>query len=186
MLRTTTALLLAVIAGGATGADAQWHDISAFSGGAILLGAQGFARPPITSALVAGYAHVSVRRALLLGAQSGATLREPERAHASYLIGTLAYAQRRGELWQVYPYIGAGSAMLRTEPNHVRWRPAFAAGFGIDVLSAEGRVATMLGARIGYLTRSMADDASVAYAAVGVGIGGRRGERDEPRVVAHR
>ena len=184
--RTALLLLITVIVGRATGADAQWPDISAFTGGAMLVGAQGFARPPITSAVVAAYAHVPVRRVLLLGAQGGTTFREPERAHASYAIGTLAYTQRRGILWQVYPYIGAGAAALRTNPGDARWRPAFAAGFGIDILAADGRAGTMIGARIGYLTRSMADDESIAYAAVGVGIGGRRGARGAIAAVRQR
>ena len=50
MNRTRTALLMmAVIVGGAPGANAQWHDINAFASGAVLVGAQGFARPPITT-----------------------------------------------------------------------------------------------------------------------------------------
>jgi hypothetical protein len=86
----------------------------------------------------------------------------------------------------VYPFIGAGAAALRTEPGGAEWRPAFSAGFGIDVLRDARLASPMLGARVGYLTRSMGDDESVAYAALGFGFGGRRGDRDEPRTIAVR
>jgi hypothetical protein len=168
----------------AAAAEAQWNAARPFGGGAMLVGAQGFARPPITSAVAAVYGHLPVHGALLLGAQGGATFAEPARSHATYALATLAYAQRRAALLQIYPFIGAGAAALRTQPGEASWRPAFGAGFGIDVLSEARLASPMLGARIGYLTRSMGDDESVAYAALGFGFGGRRAERDEPRTIA--
>ena len=168
-----TLLLSAFLTVCATQLDAQWNRFGSFAGGAVLVGAQGFARPPITSAVATTYAHVPVRRALLLGAQGATTFRESERSHASYAIGTVAYTQRRGVRWQFYPYLGAGGARLRTTPGSAEWRPAFAAGFGVDVLGVDAGTGSMLGGRIGYLTRSMADDESVAFAAVGFGVGRR-------------
>jgi hypothetical protein len=174
-----------LIAVGPTRSVAQWNDVGAFGGGAVLVGAQGFARPPITSAVASAYAHLPVG-ALLVGVQGGATFAEPERSHATYALATIAYAQRRGMAWQIYPFLGAGSGAFRTQRGVIHWRPAFAAGFGVDVLTGDGEPGTMLGARIGYITRSMADDESVAYAAIGLGFGGRKQEREAPRPVATR
>lgn len=170
----------------AADAGGQWNANPPFPAGAAMVGAQGFARPPITSAVASVYGHVPVHGALLLGAQGSVTFAESDRSHATYAIATLAYAQRRTTLLQVYPFIGAGAAALRTEPGGADWRPAFSAGFGIDVLLDARPASPMLGARIGYLTRSMGDDESIAYAALGFGFGGRRGERDEPRPIAVR
>jgi hypothetical protein len=175
--------LLPVVAADAGG---QWNADRPFAAGAVIVGAQGFARPPITSAVGAVYGHVPVHPALLLGAQGAATFAEPDRSHATYAVATIAYAQRRAALLQIYPFVGAGAAALRTQPGEASWRPAFAAGFGVDILSGPGGPSPMLGARIGYLTRSMGDDESIAYAALGFGFGGRRAERDEPRAIAGR
>lgn len=164
-------------------AAAQWNTMSPFAGGAVLVGAQGFARPPITSAVTAAYAHLPVG-SFLVGGQFAATFAEPSKSHATYAIATVAYAQRRTHVLQVYPYLAVGSAALRTEPGDVAWRPAFGAGFGIDALTGGDGRGMMLGARVGYLTRSMSDDESIAYAAIGVGFGARRGERHEPRTIA--
>ena len=169
----------------ARAAAGQRNSVDAFAGGAVLAGAQGFARPPITSAVVAAYVHVPVR-SLLLGAQVGRTFAETERSHAAYAVATVAYAQRRTFGAQVYPYVALGSAAFRTEPGDLRWRPAFGAGFGIDALTGEDGRGMMLGGRVGYVTRSMSDDESVAYAAIGIGFGARRGERHEPRTIARR
>ena len=175
------ALMLAA-AGNASG---QWNAVSPFAGGAVLAGAQGFARPPITSAVTTAYAHLPVG-ALLVGGQLGFTFAESDRSHASYAVATVAWAQRRAFSVQMYPYLALGSAALRTEPGDVAWRPAFGAGFGIDALTGNHGRGMMLGARVGYLTRSMSDDESVAYVAIGLGVGARRGERHEPRTIAAR
>ena len=175
------ALMLAV-AGSAAG---QWNVVSPFAGGAVLVGAQGFARPPITSAVTSAYAHVPVG-GLLLGGQVGFTFGEPEKSHASYAVATVAHAQRRAFGVQMYPYLALGSAAVRTEPGDAAWRPAFGAGLGIDALTGNDGRGMMLGARVGYLTRSMSDDESVAFAAIGIGFGVRRGERREPRTIAAR
>lgn len=168
-----TALAAALTIAVATGAPGQSRDIPAFAGGAVLLGAQGFARPPITSAVTSAYVHLPIGP-VLFGLQGASTFLEPRRSHASYAVATIAYAQRRGTRWQVYPYVGVGSAAFRTNPGDERWRLAGAAGFGFDGLLGGGATGTMLGARFGYLTRSLSDDESVAYAAIGIGFGGRR------------
>ena len=180
-MRRLAALLIAAMA---NSAGAQWNrEIPAFAGGAVLVGAQGFARPPLTSAVVSAYAHVPAG-IVLVGVQGGRTFDEPRGARATYAVTTLAYAQRTGIEWQVYPFVGAGVADFRTTPSDVDWRPAFAAGFGIDVRTGGRGIGPMLAARIGYITRSISDDESVAYAALGVGFGGRRESATAPRSVA--
>ena len=165
------------------GVRAQWLEQPTFAGGAVLVGAQGFARPPITSATVAIYGHLPAGP-LLVGAQVSETFLEEARSHARYAIATLAFAHRRARLWQLYPYVGSGAAAFRTTPEGASWRPAFAAGFGVDVLSDADGIAPMFGGRIGYVTRGMSDDESIAYAAIGIGAGARRPPR-EPARIAH-
>ena len=181
--RALPAALVAVML--PTAIHAQWRDVPAFAGAVVLVGAQGFARPPITSGVGSVYGHVPAGP-VLLGIQASETFLEDARSHARYAIATLAFAQRRGLLWQVYPYVGSGAAAFRTQPGSAGWRPAFAAGFGIDVIGRANGLASMFGGRIGYITRSMGDDESVAYAAIGVGAGGRRTPRPPPRLATRR
>ena len=187
MFRIRGALLVTGFAAGmATVAGAQWSGgARAFSSGAVLVGAQGFARPPITSAVAGAYLHTPFR-SVLLGVQAASTFAEAQDSRASYAVGTIGYAQRRATGVQIYPYLAAGSAAVRAHPGDTRWRPAFGAGFGIDVMTGAGTRGPMLGARVGYLTRSMSDDESVAYAALAFGFGAATRKRDEPRAIAAR
>jgi hypothetical protein len=178
-------LVSTLVVGVVTEADAQWNAVSPFAGGAIFMGAQGFARPPITSAVVGAYAHTPVRAALI-GGQIATTFAEPRRSHASYAVATVAYAQRRVFSLQMYPYLALGSAAFRTQADDARWRPAFGGGFGIDALTGNASRGLMLGARVGYLTRSMSDDESIAFAAIGFGFGSRHQAGEHPRAVVAR
>jgi hypothetical protein len=154
-------------------AVAQWSDYPAFSGAAVLLGAQGFARPPITSAMAGAYAYHAVG-SLLIGGQGSTTFGDGDRSRGTYALATVGWAQSRALAWQFYPFLGAGAAAFRTVPGRAALRPAFGAGFGADGLITPHRLGVLAGARIGYVTRSLGDDESVAYAALTLGIGGRR------------
>lgn len=171
-MRYPTFVLLAALL--PLSARAQWDaDIPAFSGAALMLGAQGFARPPITSPVAGGYVQVGIRR-ILVGAQGSATVADGDASQATYGLATVGYAQSRGVAWQIYPFVGVGAAAFRPAPGRADVRPAYGAGFGADGLLASNTPSVMVGARIGYVTRSLGDDASVAYAVVTVGLGGRR------------
>ena len=148
-----------------------------------MVGAQGFARPPVTSAVLGGFAQVAIHP-LLLGVQAGNTFADGARSHAAYGLATIGYAQSRAYGWQVYPFLAAGAASFRTAPGDADLLPAFGAGFGADALFAPHRVGPMLGVRVGYITRSLGDDGSVAYATMSLGLGGRRAQRDDARPVA--
>ena len=175
------ALLLSV---SATNAAAQWQDnVRPFASGAVLVGAQGFARPPITSAVASGFVHLPIN-ALLLGVQGGWTFAEREQSHASYALATLAYPRQRAVGWQAYPFVGLGGGSFRTDTVAARWKPAFGAGLGFDALLGQG--GGVIALRVGYITRGLSDDASVAYAAIGVGLGGRRNAREGSGPVAVR
>jgi hypothetical protein len=175
------ALLLSV---SATNAASQWQDnVRPFASGAVLVGAQGFARPPITSAVTSGFVHLPIN-ALLLGVQGGWTFAETERSHASYALATLAYPRQRAVGWQAYPFVGLGGASFRTDTVAARWKPAFGAGLGFDALLGQG--GGVIALRVGYITRGLSDDASVAYAAMGVGLGSRRNAGEGSGTVAVR
>src|SRR5687768_4460196 len=90
MFRIRGALLVTGFAAGmATVAGAQWNGgARAFSSGAVLVGAQGFARPPITSAVAGAYLHTPFR-AVLLGVQV-ARDRKSTRLNSSH--GYISYA----------------------------------------------------------------------------------------------
>jgi hypothetical protein len=186
MSRVRGVLLVSMLVGSAVrGAGGQWDSVEPFAGGAVFLGAQGFARPPITSPVAGVYVHAPVRAALI-GGQVAATFAESQGSGATYAIGTVAYARRRTNTVQMYPYLAAGAAAFHAQPTEARWQPAFGGGFGVDALAGAGGHQLMLGARVGYLTRSMADDESIAFAAVGLGFGGRFREREKPRDVVAR
>lgn len=171
-MRSTTLILLAAAL--PLTARAQWDaHIPAFSGAAIMLGAQGFARPPITSAVTGAYAHLGIGR-MLVGLQGATTVGDGVASQATYGLATVGYAQARGVSWQVYPFLGAGGAAFRTTVAEQDVQPAFGAGFGADGLVRPAGSSMMIGARIGYVTRSLGDDASVAYATLTVGLGRRR------------
>ena len=172
----TIALLVAALP---LTARAQWDaDIPAFSGAAIMLGAQGFARPPVTSGVTGAYAQVGIQR-MLVGLQGATTLADGDETHATYGLATIGYAQARGAGWQVYPFVGIGAAAFRITAAGHGVQPAFGAGFGADGLLTPDAGSVMIGGRIGYVTRSLGDDASVAYAVLTVGLG-RRPARPEP------
>lgn len=166
---------------------AQWSDgIRPISGAAVMFGAQGFARPPITTPVTGAYAQVAIRQ-LLVGAQGGVTLGDGDRSRAAYGLATVGYAQSRAIAWQLYPFLGVGAASFRTSATATAdVRPAYAAGFGAEGLLSPGVIGVMIGARIGYITRSLGDDESVAYATIALGIGGRPRTRPPGTVAAAR
>ena len=150
-----------------------------------MVGAQGFARPPITAAVGGGYAYLPLGP-FLVGAQGGTSFGDGSRSRAVYGLATVGYAQSRAFAWQFYPFVGVGAASFRTAPGTDNVRPAFGAGFGADGLLSPARTGLLIGARIGYITRSLGDDESIAYAAATVGVGARRRTSETPGAVARR
>ena len=147
-------------------------DVPPFAGGALMLGAQGFARPPITSGVAGGYAYVPLR-SFLVGVQGASTFADDARSHADYVLGTVGYAQSRAVAWQVYPFVGIGRSSVRTRPGEDHAGIAGGAGLAADGRLGEARAGMLLGGRVGYVGRSLNDDESFAYAVVSIGIAGR-------------
>jgi hypothetical protein len=163
---------------------AQWSDdMKPFSAAALGIGAQGFARPPITTAVAGAYAYVPAgRSAVLLGGHMGQSFGDGHRSHAAFLMGTVGYAQTRARAWQIYPYVSAGLAALRTAPGSDLAGGAVGAGFGFDALTGQQPVGVLIGGRVGYVTRSLNDDASIAFAMVSFGVGGRARSEKGPTI----
>lgn len=185
MRATFTAMILASCVAGVL--SAQWKDdIHPFVGAAVMLGAQGFARPPVTTAVAGGYAYAPIG-SLLLGGQVGSSFGDGDRSRAAYALATIGYAQARAHGWQFYPFAGLGVATLRARRGSNDAGLAGGAGFGADALVGGGRAGMLLGARIGYLTRSLNDDESIAYATMTLGWAGRfHSDGAPPAVAAHR
>lgn len=183
---TLVVLILSLVACFPATAGGQWsRSAPPFAAGALMAGAQGFARPPVNTAISGAYAYVPIGD-VLVGGQVGASFGDGVRSRAAHALATLAFAQTRTGAAQFYPFVGIGAATLRARPgpNHVRL--AVGAGFGADALAGSGRTSAMVGARVGFVARSTADDESVAYATITVGIGRRRDAKDKPRAVAAR
>jgi hypothetical protein len=179
-----SALLLSLLAP-VTAEGQSSQSVPAFAGGALMVGAQGFARPPVNTAVTGAYAYVPVG-ALLIGGQGAIGFGDGTRSRAAHGLVTVAYPRTRTGNVQIYPYVGIGAATLRARPGRDDVRLAVGAGFGGDALSGTGRTSVMVGARMGFVARSSGDDESVAFAAISVGFGRRRDPRDPPRSVAAR
>jgi hypothetical protein len=143
-----------------------------FAAGAVMVGPLGFARPPVTTVVAGGYAYAPVHQ-ILVGAQGGSTIGDGRRSTATYAMATAGYATSRGYRWQVYPFIGVGAGTLRARRGSNHTGLLVGAGFGADVINGTDNRGVMLGTRLGYVTRSMNDDQSVAYVALSFGVGGR-------------
>jgi hypothetical protein len=162
----------------------QYEEKPPFAAGALMVGALGFARPPITTSVIGGYGYAPLRE-LLIGGQGGGTIADRGRSNASYGLATVGYAFDRAERRQFYPFVGFGAGVLRARrgPNHAGLLGG--AGLGADILLGSGDHGLVVGTRAGYIARSVNDDESVAYFAVTFGAGGRR-QRSPTTVVAHR
>jgi hypothetical protein len=175
--------LIALIAGSSP-AGAQWSDaVRPFAAGAVLAGPLGFARPPITTVFGGGYAYAPAWN-FLVGAQGGTAIANTRGSDATFALATVGYAQSRGARWQFYPYVSFGTATLRPPNGSGGATFAFGGGFGAEILTGSANPSGLLGARIGYITRNANDDASVAFAALSIGLGGRLG--GAPITVVHR
>jgi len=161
---------------------AQTADPHPFPTGAITAGPIGFARPPVTMSFAGAYAHAPVHGAarLLLGGQAGVSL-SGGAGEIRYALGTAGFAQQFSARWQVVPFVGMGVASQHPTALGDGRAIAATAGYSFERLIGTRRTAPVIGARIGYITRSMNDDGSVAYAALSLGVGRARGEQPERR-----
>ena len=159
----------------AGGVHAQWEP-PPFAAVAVMAGPQGFARPPVNTAVVGGYFYIPVSR-VLLGMQGGVAPNHPRDSRAMHAMVTAALPVYRGQAWQTYPYLGAGRGLMRATSGPDDTHVVFGAGLGVDAYVDPDSWIT-LGSRVGYLTRSASDDNSVAYLTVSVGFAVRRDRRD--------
>lgn len=159
----------------ASGTRAQGPEGAPFAVAAVMAGPQGFARPPLTAAVAGGYLYLPAGP-VLIGAQGGATFMNARGSRARYAMGTAGAAVLRGATWQTYPFAGIGSGALRTHDGADTARVIFGVGIGTDVGLGAGPLT--VGSRIGYITRSAADDGSIAYLTISFGVGLRPGRRE--------
>lgn len=156
-------------------AYAQWEP-PPFAAAAVMAGPQGFARPPVNTALIGGYFYTPVSWALV-GMQGGVAPNHPHDSRAMHAMITGGLPVYRGQAWQTYPYLGVGGGVMRATAGPNDRHVVLGAGLGFDAfVSPDSRI--LLGSRVGYLTRSAGDDNSVAYVTVSLGFGGRREPKD--------
>lgn len=156
-------------------AKAQWEP-PPFAAAAVMAGPQGFARPPVNTAVVGGYFYIPVSWALV-GIQGGVAPNHPRDSRAIHTMLTAGLPVYRGQAWQTYPYLGVGRGLMRATSGPDDTHVVFGAGLGFDAyVSPDSRFT--LGSRVGYLTRSASDDNSVAYVTVSVGLAARRDRED--------
>jgi hypothetical protein len=139
-----------------------------FAAAALMAGPQGFARPPVNSALVGAYAYAPVSIGLL-GLQGGWSPTHPGQSRAVHALVTAGLPVYRGQWWQTYPFLGLGTGVMRASAGSDAAHTVYAAGLGFDVYAAD-RGPVTVGSRVGYLTRSAGDDNSMAYVTVSVGV----------------
>lgn len=169
-------------------ASAQFADAPGpFGSLAIAAGPLGFARPPVTTGAIGLHGHVPAGPLLIGGYLAEAIVHShgSRGARASIGMATVAYARVRAVAWQFYPYAGAGVATLRARHGDAVAGAAMTAGLGAEALQAPRGIGMVLAGRVGYVTRSLNDDESIAFAMIGVGIGGRVRPGQSP-VIAHR
>ncbi len=143
---------------------------SAFSGGAVTVGAARFPEPNVTGNMVGGYGYHSFNRLLVGGEGAGVFGKLASGGFGIFTVGYAAW-MRGGML--VYPFWGFGGGHFTVNERGSDTTSLFGFGMVVDIISTANSRGFTVGARIGYLFNFNVNDLNTFYLAVSVGRGHR-------------